>query len=60
MKYYTAIIICQDGKAKKYRDINKFRLLGFELWALAKFPDADHVNYYDKDGKFVVQRKLTI
>jgi hypothetical protein len=57
--YYNAIIICKDNFAKKYHDINKFKLSVFELWAVAKFPDALHVNYYDKSGKFVVQHKLS-
>jgi hypothetical protein len=56
--YYTAIIICSDGTAKKYRDLPINKLAGFELWAVAKFPGAVHVNYYDNKRKFVRQKKF--
>lgn len=58
--YYNATIICQDGTAKKYHDINKYKLTTFELWAASKFPTARHVNYYSKDGTFIAQQKITI
>ena len=59
-KYYDATIICSDGSAKKYHTIDKFKLVTFELWAMSKFPNACHINYYSKDGKFIVQRKCSM
>jgi hypothetical protein len=58
--YYNATIICSDGSAKKYHDINKYKLSAFELWAASKFPNAHHVNYYSKDGTFIAQRKMSM
>ena len=56
--YYTGIIICSDGSAKKYRDLPISKLKIFELWAVARFPNAHHVNYYDFKHNFVRQKKF--
>jgi hypothetical protein len=56
--YYTAIIICSDGTGKKFRNISINKLSTFELWAVAKFPDARHVNYYDYKRQFVKQKRF--
>lgn len=57
--YYTGIIICADGSAKKYRNLSINKLEVFELWAVAKFPEALHVNYYDYKHQFIRQKKFS-
>lgn len=57
--YYTAILVCGDKTAKKYHNINRYKLKIFEIWAVSKFPNVCHVNYYDHSGKFVVQNRLS-
>ena len=51
--------MCSDGSGKKYRDLPINKLPGFELWAVAKFPNATHVNYYDFKKKFVYQKRFS-
>lgn len=62
IRYFNAIIICidADGRSsgKKYRAIkNTPQHVGkFLAFAKEKFPDARHVNFYNKETKNFVER----
>jgi hypothetical protein len=48
--YLNAIVILKNGLAAKYHNIRKERMDKFELYVRKKFPTADHINYYPKNG----------
>jgi hypothetical protein len=48
--YFNAIVILKNGLACKYHNIHRGRIERFHKFIRAKFPGADHINYYPIGG----------